>query len=313
MVRFWDQYMEPTAATPRSVTLAPLWSMALPALLRGVSVVRERGYLFVWDEKNCLQLFNAQGELQARADIPDDLVAAAASDTGEVFIAVARNGQVYRLGPDLAVADRYAFRNGIQAMALDPHGSYFAFAETPPHLGVADVHGKLLWRVATPRTLLYLSFMPTFPYVVGASNFGLVACHDFRGNCTWKHGLVSNVGSMFLRGADSQILLACFSEGLQRYSYMGKDWGRTRIAEPCSLIAGPYEGELIAAAGLTPDLKLLTLKGELVARAGLEAPASLLACSAPGDQIYAYTRGVGLAAFAVMASAGPPSVVRAGR
>src|SRR5437763_11737323 len=92
-----------TVGRPLPYLLKPLWYLPGTAGIRGISVVREGNYLFVWDESNCLQLLNAGGKLQARAKIPGQVVAAVAADSGSCYVAITDDGRLFNLGPDLGV------------------------------------------------------------------------------------------------------------------------------------------------------------------------------------------------------------------
>jgi hypothetical protein len=264
-----------------------------------LSVVREGNYLFVWDENNCLQLFNAQGKMQARAKIPGQVVAAAASDSGSCFVAITDDGRLFNLGPDLGVRRCRQFRPGAVSVALDPHGAYLLFADADGGLGMTDVEGRPCWFERTPSPFVHLAFMPVLPFMIGCSNLGLIACHGFAGNAVWQCGLVCHVGGLAIRGADGACVLACYSEGLQHYSFAGKNLGRWRLHEPCRLVSVAFASELFLTTGLSNRVYLVNQSGGLLAQSALEKPAAHIALSAAGDQAFAAIYGGGLVSFQI--------------
>jgi hypothetical protein len=284
---------------PSPYVLKSLWSVPGSALVRGMSVVREGNYLFVWDENNCLQLFNARGTLQSRARIPGQVVAAAAADSGNCYVAVTGDGRLFSLGPDLGVRRCRQFRTGILALALDPHGHYLLFADAGSGLGMSDIDGCLRWFDRTPCPFVYLAFMPVLPFAVGCSTLGLSACYSFEGHLVWQRGLVCHIGALVIRGADGLCGLACYSEGLQQYSFAGKSLGRWRLREPCRLVSVAFASELFLVAGLSNRVCLVNQAGGLLAETGLEKPAGHIALSAAGDQGFAALYGGGLVSFQI--------------
>jgi hypothetical protein len=288
-----------TAGAPLPYLLKPLWSLPGSAVVRGLNVVREGNYLFVWDDTNCLQLLNARGTMQARAKIPGDVVAAVAADSGTCYMAATKDGRLFQLGPDLGVRRSRQFRPGVLSLALDPHGTYLLFADADAGLGMTELDGRQCWFDRTPGALIHLAFMPVLPFMVGCSNLGLIACYNFAGNTVWQSGLVCHVGALAIRGADGACALACYSEGLQHYSFAGKNLGRRRLREPCRLVSVAFASELFLAAGLSNQVYLVNQSGVLLAQSRLEKPAAHIALSAAGDQGFAALFGGGLVSFQI--------------
>jgi hypothetical protein len=264
-----------------------------------MSIVREGNYLFVWDANHCLQLFSAQGALQARAKIPGELAAAAAADSGEGYVAATRDGRLFSLGPDLSVRRSRQFRRGILALALDPHGNYLLFADANSGLGMAGIDGSSCWYERAPCPFVYLAFLPVAPFVVGCSTLGLSACYSFQGHSIWQNSLVCHIGALAIRGVDGLCALSCISEGLQLYSYAGKDLGRRRLSEPCRLVSAPFASELFLTAGLSNRIGLVNQECEPLAELTLDKPARHIAISAAGDQGFAALPGGGLVSFQI--------------
>lgn len=288
-----------TTRAPFPYLLKPLWFVPGNTLVRGMSVVREGNYLFVWDEYDCLQLLNARGALQARAKIPGQVVAAVAADSGNCYVAVTKDGRLFSLGPDLGVRHWRQFRGGILSLALDPHGNYLLFTDADCGLGMTEVDGRQCWLDRTPSPLVFLAFMPVLPFIVGCSNLGFCSCYSFKGHPVWQSSLVCHIGALAVRGADGACALACYSEGLQHYSFAGKNQGRWRLREPCRLVSVAFASELFLVASLSNQVYLVNQSGGLLAETSLQKPASHIALSVAGDQGFAALYGGGLVSFQI--------------
>jgi hypothetical protein len=140
--------------------------------------------------------------------------------------------------------------------------------------------------VQCPRPLHHLTFIPSAACLVGSADYGLVACFDLTGQWRWRDGLVAHTGSLTVSGDGSQIVLACFSEGLLRYELTGKKLGRIPCAEPCRLASLSFDGRLILVGGLGPHLLLLDREGQTLRTQRLERPAVALALGPLGDKAY---------------------------
>jgi hypothetical protein len=295
----------PITGRPSQYHLKPLWLLPQSSPVLGMSVVREGNYLFVWDANQCLQLFNARGALQARAKVPGELAAAAAADSGEGYVAVTRDGRLFSLGPDLGVRRIRQFRRGILALALDPHGNYLLFSDTKSGVGMAGIDGSPCWYEQAPCPCQYVAFMPVLPFMVGCSTMGLSVCYSFAGQNIWQNSLVCHIGALAIRGSDGLCVLSCISEGLQQYSYTGKNLGRRRLREPCRLVSAPFASELFLTAGLSNRIALVNQNCEHLAEMNLDKPAKHIAISAAGDQGFAALQGEGLVSFQIEGPAQP--------
>ena len=78
-------------------------------------------------------------------------------------------------------------------------------------------------------------------------------------------------------GNGGQIVLACFSEGLQRYGSDGHRLDRLPLEETCRLVAVGFEGLHLLVGGLSKRLLLLDAAGKTLATHELEQSAIALA------------------------------------
>jgi hypothetical protein len=260
-----------------------LWSLSLPVSWRGLALARERAWLLAWDDQDTLHLFNRLGQLQAQWQAPGALTAVACADDGSSYAAVAGQGQVWLLGPDLKTRwERSVVQRGT-AVALEPLGQAVAVADGGGGLQLFDQLGRALWRTVNPRALQYLAFVPEKSALVGSADFGLVACFDRVGKCLWRDGLVAHIGSLATSGDGSTIALACFSEGVCCYAVEGPRLRHVPVAGPCRLAALSYDGVLLLTANLENRLRLQERDGTIRAETVLDSPPTALALGPLGD------------------------------
>lgn len=272
------------SAAPKQLLMRPVWSHHLPAHPRGLALARERGAVLAWDTHHWVSLLNRAGDRQAQWHAPDQLVMACCADDGSAYGAVGGRGEIWWLAPDLMPRWERAMPHPATAAALDPFGQYLAVADARGNLHVYDPAGRAVYRVQSPRPLHFLTFVPAAPFLVGTADYGLVACFDTLGRVAWRDGLVAHVGSLAVSGDGTLIVLACFSEGLQRYSITGQNLGRLAVEEPCRLVSMTFEGRFLLVAGLGNQIRLLDPKGRAHAVHPFDRPAAAVALGALGDR-----------------------------
>ena len=249
-------------------------------------LAREAITLLTWDDGGNLCLLNRHGSRQAHRPFPGQLVGACAADDGSAYAAIGPLGEVHWLAPDLTERWHKAYPTPLVAAALDPFGQYLAVCDGRGHLRIMDRKGKRVMTANCPRPLLHLAFVPTAPFLIGAADFGLVACFDLTGQCIWRAGLVAHVGSLAVSETGSTLALACFTEGIQRYDLAGKSLGRHNPGTGCRLAALTMDGQRSLVAGLGPGLLLSDANGKPVASGETELPSVALALAALGDIAY---------------------------
>jgi hypothetical protein len=260
-----------------------LWSLPTEGRPRGLSLAREKGWLLTWDDSNWLYLVNRKGERQAqRHGGASPVTAACGADDGSAYAAAGAGGEVWWFAPDLMPRWQRAVDAPAVAAALDPFGQCLAVSDGRGRVSLFDRKGRLQGRGETPRPLCHLAFVPEAPRLVGAADFGLLACLDPAGRLVWREGLVTHVGGLAVSGA-GRVAVACFSEGLRFYSVDGKKEAPLRLPEPCRLAALTYEGNRVLAAGLGNRLYLTGRDGRAAESLDLEGPAAALALAPLGD------------------------------
>jgi hypothetical protein len=274
--------------SPNPSESAPViaWSYNLPASPRGFCLAREKRWLLVWDDRNALCLLDGAGRLQAQRLFSGKLTAACCADDGSALAAVGSRGEVWWLAPDLTSVWERKLPAPAQAAALESFGQYLAVADARGGLHIFDRQGRPMTQVESPRPFQHLAFVPAGIYVAASADFGLVACIDLQGRWAWRDGLVMHVGALAVAGNDGGVILACYTEGLQRYALSGERRTPFSTVEPWQRVAASFDGRVLVAAGLSKRLHVLEGDGRLRCTYALDAPPTALAVAALGDQAF---------------------------
>jgi len=260
------------------------WSHALANPPRGLALAREKGWVLAWDTQDWLYLLNQAGERQAQWHGTGKLAAAACADNGSAYVAAGAQGEIWWLAPDLSSRWERSVPHPVTALAVDPFGQYLAVADAGSHLSLFDCQGKPRVRIQTPRPLYHLAFVPTAPFLVAASDYGLAACFDMKGKLVWRDGPVAHIGSLTVSGPGESVILACFTEGLQCYSLSGKNLGRQSLTEPCRLVALTFDGRHLLVAGMGARLHWLDAEHKILSTYAMDKPAATLGLAPLGDR-----------------------------
>jgi WD40 repeat protein len=271
-------------SSPDSITFHTAWTHALASSPRGLALAREKGWVLAWDTQDWLYLLNQAGERQAQIHAPGKLATAACADDGSAYVAAGARGEVWWLAPDLHSRWERSVSHPVIALALDPFGQYLAVADADSNLSVFDCQGKLSARVQSPRSLHHLEFVPTAPFLLTASDYGLAACFDLKGKLIWRDGLVAHIGSLAVSGSGESVILACFTEGLQRYSLGGENLGRQSQTEPCRLAALTFDGCHLLVAGMGAGLQWLDAQYRILSTYTLDQPVVAMRLAPLGDR-----------------------------
>jgi WD40 repeat protein len=249
-----------------------------------LSLARERESILAWDGQDNLFVFNHSGAIQAQRPSPMPLIAISSAEDGSGYVLGGSQEPILcRLAPDLAPQWRRSLRERITALALEPLGRQIAVADASGTLRLLDQRGRSQWQATTPRPLHHLVFVPEKPLLVGAADFGLVVCFGTSGECLWRDGLVAHIGSLAVNGDGMSILLACFSDGLYRYSAAGSGQERILLDGACHLAALSYAGDSLLTADRSNRFSLRDSKGTIGQQISLESPIVALALGAMGD------------------------------
>jgi hypothetical protein len=251
--------------------------------LRGFSLARETGAVLAWDMEGWLYLLDRAGDIQAQSRVAGALAAAACSDDGTTVVAGTTEGIIWWLSPDMRVLLEKKAPRGVRTLAADPFGQYLAVADPGGGLTVLDRQGREVSSAPVPRPLHHLAFVPAAPLLLGASDIGLVACFELSGKCAWREAFVAHIGALAVDGEGETILLACFTDGLLRYSLSGKQKGRLSLPEPCRLAAVSFDGAVALVAGLSKRIFLTNLEGKVLQSHTVAQPPAAIALAALGQ------------------------------
>ena len=269
-----------------SYSLVPQWSQALQADVCGLSLAREKGWLLAWDTHHWLYLLNHAGQIQAQTRFPSAIAHAAFADDGSALVAASTAGELRWLALDMAPRWEKTLEYRAAAVAVDPLGNFVTAVNGRGQVHTFDAAGQPVASFQSPQPLVHVAFVPARTHLVGCAGFGLVGAFDVVGNWKWREAIVVNVGGLSINGDGTSLLLACFSEGLQRFQADGTSQGRMATPEPCRLVAQSFDGDRICAGGMANQLFLLDRDGGLQCRHELESPLTALAFSALGDAVF---------------------------
>src|SRR5262249_11200557 len=91
-------------------------------------------------------------------------------------------------------------------------------------------------------------------------------------------------GSLALSGDGECIVLACFTEGLQRYNLAGRKLDRLASTWPCRLVSLSFDGKLMLISWLTKQMLVLDAAGNNLCTHAVDKPLAALALSPLGDR-----------------------------
>jgi len=264
-----------------------MWSQTLQAAPRGLVLAREKGWLLAWDEARWLYLLHPGGRLEGQTRQGVTIAAACCADDGSALAVVGSDGEVFWLAPDLTVRWQHQLAARPVAAALDSFGQYLAVADAAGTLHVLDHLGRVVTTAEGPLAFHHLAFVPAAPVLMASAELGLIACLDLAGKTTWRDSLVIHVGGLAVTSGGEQILLACFTEGLHRYTVGGRRLKAISTVEPWQRVAVSADGRHILAAGLSRRAYLLDDHGRTRRTLHLDHPPSAIALDPLGRAAYA--------------------------
>jgi hypothetical protein len=264
--------------------MQPLWSHALHGRPRGLSLAREKGWLLTRDDDHWLYLLTRDGRRQAQRKPGPQVTAACCADDGSACVA-AGGTALWWLAPDLTERWQVSLPAPALAVTVDAFGQYAAVADDRGGLHLYSAGGQRLAGAACPRPVHHLAFAVAAPQLLASADFGFVGCFDLAGQMVWRDGLVAHVGALAVTGVGSEVLLACFSEGVQRYASDGRKLDRLAPAEPARLVSVDFAATRIVIGGLTNRLLLVDSSGRELDAQELERSAVAIALGPLGDYV----------------------------
>lgn len=154
----------------RSVNrLAPetSWTVVTEAPLKGMTLAREAGTVFAWDETDQLYQLDLNGEYRSVARAPGKVIAAAVSDDGSRIALLGEGARLWLLDADLGVvADRQAPPDPL-ALAIDPHGRYVVVSSRMCVNYFYTRYARPAGKFETLQPLAFLAFVASRPLLIG--------------------------------------------------------------------------------------------------------------------------------------------------
>lgn len=264
----------------------------------GLALARERNWILAWESRDRLHLLNRNGQRQGQTHL-HGLTLAQVADDGSAFAAGAADGTVCWLQPDLSTRWRRTIAGPVRALALDPFGQYVAGADSRGEITLFDHQGRTVWVANSPRPLSHLAFVPAQPLLVGAADFGLIVGINMSGDIAWRDGLVVHIGDLAVNEDGSQILLACFGEGLIRYDNRGVRQEPLPFREPCRLVVSSFDGSVLLLGSLDHRISIVSSAGRVLATQRMSHAITGLALSALADEAFVSLSDGTLIAFAI--------------
>lgn len=263
--------------------LKQLWTHNTDARLAGLSFAREARLILAWDVSQRLTLWDRGGQRRASTSLVLAPVAAAISDDGQQIVAVGPGGEVHWLDRELNLQFDHKLPAAPLAVALESFGDYLAVSDRERRTHLFNRLGKSVATFVSPRPLHHLAFVPSKARLLGAADYGFIGCFDAQGRCLWRDAPLTHVGSLCCDGSGSTILLASFSDGVNRYDALGMQRGHLATPAPCRRAAVSFDGTLILTASESASLSLLNRQGLVLETLAIPQSATALVMGALGE------------------------------
>ena len=246
-------------AAPRAA-----WAFSTDAPLRAVAVAREFARTLVGDASGGVYRLDRDGKVEHLTRGLAGLTALAAADNGAAAAAVFGEGAVAWLEPDLSVKWTLDLPDPVLAVDLDPHGRHAALSLANGTVLVYTNRRRRIARFPVLRPLAHLRFVATERRLVGAAEHALWAAYDLRGNVEVDVKTWANCGDLAVTGDGSEVALAAFNLGLQRYDADGSVRDTLVVDGSPSRVAVPFRRGPVACATLERELHLFDRTGDVL-------------------------------------------------
>ena len=259
------------------------WLFTAETPLKTLCLARETGEVLAGDEAGMLYLLNRQGELIHSTGGFNSLNYLAISENGQAATAVLGNTKLVWLNREGGIVGTKNLSSDILSLAMDPHGYLVAVSLSSNTTSIYRGKRDRLANFTTDRPLNYLNFLATEPKLIGASEYGLMGLYDLQGDELWKQNFSNNMGDLTIRGDGSQIYIAGFNLGIQKFDSFGDREGAIQVEGSPQKISTSYHADKIATATLENHLYWLNEKGKTIWEAKTPTNVCNLICDPAGQ------------------------------
>ena len=240
------------------------WSASSESQLVGLDLARESGETVAADDSGGLSLYGRDGDLLTINRSFQDLQLVAWSDTGNGGVVLQADNTITRLRQSLTVRWSQSFPSKVTDVNIDPYGNHIAVALANNTNLILNWKKKRVAEFETNQPLSFLRFTATEKYLVGASEYGLLCCHEFDGTEVWSDKVWSSVGDLCISGDGEDILIAGFNHGIQSFNGDGGHRGSYMVeGTPCRVVS-TFSPERMAITTIERDLFWLDDDGEIL-------------------------------------------------
>ncbi len=286
--------LPPTARPSSRLDPTPAWTVVTDAPLKGMTLAREAGSVFAWDEADQLYRIDGRGQFQSVARAPGRIVSGAVSDDGSLVALLGEGSRLWLMDGDFGLTHERATIPEPISIAVDPHGRYVALGSKINAVQFYSRHARLAGKFATRQPLSSIVFVPDRPFLVGIGAYGSIVGVELLprgsngsldGATLWGEQLMSGVGRLATTGDGGMILLACFTHGVQRFDLEGRGEGAYHLGGSAGQAVPDYAGRSIAVSTLEGELAILSGAGNVRWRTTLNRPAIALDVDALGRYV----------------------------
>jgi hypothetical protein len=257
------------------------WTFSTESRLTHLAVAWESEDSLVADDAGGLSVIGPEGRLRHLTRGLADVSAISIAATGEC-VAVAYGQKLALLDRSLSMVWSLSLYDRVTALSLDPFGRHLAVALANRDVRIYTTTRRRIADFEVVRPLRYLQLSATEPLLIGAAEDGLLGAYTVAGKTVWDTHLFATCGDMTASGDASNILLAGFAHGIQKFDRAGANRGAFVVEGTPARISTCFDGSRIAAATLERQVFLLDRCGRLLWAAVAGGDVASVSCNGTG-------------------------------
>ena len=259
------------------------WSVSAESQLVDLALAYETGETVAADDSGGLGIWGRDGKLQAINRSFQDIQMIAWSHTGNGGVVLQDDNTISKVRQSLSIRWSQSFHSRVIGFDIDPFGNHIAVALANNTNLILNWKKKRVAEFETNQPLNYLQFVSTDPYLIGASEYGLMCCYEFGGTEVWSEKCWSSVGDLCLSGDGETILSAGFNQGVQCFNGQGDHRGSYMVEGTPGRVVSTFAPERMAVSTIERGLFWLDSDGELLWSAKPNEEVVGLACDPLGS------------------------------